>query len=326
MKRVISAVVAAGMLTWAGNVFAADDYPERRVDVIVSFAPGGATDILGRYLADQLSQHYDATFVVDNQAGAGGRRGTQIAAQADPDGYKLFLGQVSSHGVAPPLYGEDVGYDPIGDFTPIALVSASPQVMVVRSDSDIESVADFMSFAEDNYVIYASSGIGTTVHLSGELFNSMAGTDLQHVPYNGSGPAKAALLSGEVDVIFDDLPSSMGEIRSGDFRALAVTIGDRNPVLPDVPTLSEVGGDFGLSGFDASAWFVLAAPAGLDPEIRDSLNAALNTILQKGSVQEFFINSGSVALGGSPNDAAEHIESEIEKWGRVIDAANITVE
>jgi tripartite-type tricarboxylate transporter receptor subunit TctC len=324
-KTVVGVLVGAALMA-SGIAQSAESYPERRVNIIVSFAPGGATDILGRYLADQLSQHYDATFLVDNQAGAGGRRGTQIASRATADGYTLFLGQVSSHGVAPPLYGDELGYDPIGDFTPIALVSASPQVMVVRGDSDIASVADFMRHAASNNVVYASSGIGTTVHLSGELFNVMAGTSLEHVPYNGSGPAKAGLLSGEVDLMFDDLPSSMSQIRSGDFRALAVTVGARNPALPEVPTLSEVGGEYGLEGFDASAWFVLAGPAGLPVQVRDSLNSAMNTILDKPEVRAFFENTGSVTLGGSPADAEAHIRTEIDKWTRVISEANITLE
>lgn len=325
-KTISTTAVLAGTLAFSGAAFSADSYPEERVDVIVSFAPGGATDILGRYLAEELAKYYDATIVVDNKAGAGGRRGTQLAAEADPDGYTLFLGQVSSHGVAPPLYGDDVGYDPIDDFTPIALVSASPQVMVVPSSSEIESVADFMDYTEENNVIYGSSGIGTTVHLSGELFNTMTGADLQHVPYGGSGPAKAALQSGEVDVMFDDLPSSMSQIKSGDFRALAVTVDERNPALPDVPTLSEAGADYGLDGFDASAWFVLAAPDGLDPEIRDSLNEAMNSVLEQESVREFLSNNGSVPMGGSPGDAEEHIRAELDKWGGVIEAADITVE
>jgi tripartite-type tricarboxylate transporter receptor subunit TctC len=326
MKRTTASTIAvASALALSGPALSAESYPERRVDIIVSFAPGGATDILGRYLADELSKYYDATFVVDNKAGAGGRRGTQLAAQAEPDGYTLFLGQVSSHGVAPPLYGDAVGYDPIEDFAPIALVSASPQVMVVSSNSEIESVADFMEYAKENDVIYGSSGIGTTVHLSGELFNTMAGTDLQHVPYGGSGPAKAGLQSGEVDVMFDDLPSSMSQIKSGDFRALAVTVDERNPELPDVPTLSEAGAEFGLDGFDASAWFVLAAPAGLDAAILGSLNEAMNSVLEEEAVREFLGNNGSVPLGGSPEDAAEHIRTELEKWDGVIEAADITV-
>lgn len=326
MKKTILNLALASTLTISGTTLGADVYPDSRVDMIVSFAPGGATDILARYLAEGLSKHYDATFVVDNKAGAGGRRGTQLAAEAKPDGYTIFLGQVSSHGVAPPLYGDAVGYDPINDFTPIALVSASPQVMVVSSDSEFETLADFMDYAVENYVVYGSSGIGTTVHLSGELFNTMAGTNLQHVPYGGSGPAKVALQSGEVDVMFDDLPSSMSQIKSGDFRALAVTVAERNPAIPDVPTLSEAGTEYGLDGFDASAWFVLAAPAGLDPAIRDSLNEAVNSILDQGAVREFLRKNGAVPLGGSPDEAEEHIRAELEKWGQVIEAANITVE
>jgi tripartite-type tricarboxylate transporter receptor subunit TctC len=154
----------------------------------------------------------------------------------------------------------------------------------------------------------------------------MAGTNLQHVPYGGSGPAKVALQSGEVDVMFDDLPSSMSQIKSGDFRALAVTVAERNPAIPDVPTLSEAGTEYGLDGFDASAWFVLAAPAGLDPAIRDSLNEAVNSILDQGAVREFLRKNGAVPLGGSPAEAEEYIRAELEKWGQVIEAADITVE
>lgn len=325
-KRPLIAGISAFALGLGVAAAHAADYPTQRVNIIVSFAPGGATDILGRYLADRLSDHFGATFLVENQAGAGGRRGTQLAAAAQPDGYTLFLGQVSSHGVAPPLYGEDVGYDPIADFTPIALISASPQVMVVRADSEIETLGEFMATAAEQPLFYGSSGIGTTVHLSGELFNMMAGTELEHIPYAGSGPAKTALQSGEVDVLFDDLPSSMSEIRAGTFRALAVTVEERNPSIPDVPTLSEVGEEFGLEGFDASAWFVLAGPAGLDPEITATVNAAINDILEQDEVIEFFANTGSVTLGGTPEDALAHIQAELDKWGSVIAEAGITVE
>lgn len=325
LRKFMLATAAATTVTF-GTAASGQDYPNKPVEIIVSFSPGGATDILARVIADELSSQYDQPFVVQNRPGAGGTLGTTIASRAEPDGYTIFLGQVSSHGVAPPLYGDQIEYDPLEDFTPIALISASPQVMVVRSESEITSVGDFMAKAEEQDLIYASSGIGTTIHLSGELFNNMAGTDLVHVPYQGSGPAVSALLSGEVDVMFDDLPSSMSHIRAGALRPLAVTVSEPNPSIPDVPTLSEVGGEYGLEGFDASAWFVIAGPAGLPEDVVTSLNTALNEMLEGDSMQKFLSDNGAVAMGGTPEDAVKHIEAELAKWAEVIRAGNITLE
>ncbi|MFX0547324.1 Bug family tripartite tricarboxylate transporter substrate binding protein [Roseovarius sp. S1116L3] len=326
VRNALLAASAAVSVAAFGTTVMAQDYPNKPVEIIVSFSPGGATDILARVIADELSEIYDNPFIVQNRPGAGGTLGTTMASRADPDGYTIFLGQVSSHGVAPPLYGDRIEYDPIADFTPVALISASPQVMVVRTESEIESVDDFIAKTKEQDLIYASSGIGTTVHLSGELFNNMAGTDLIHVPYQGSGPAVSALLSGEVDVLFDDLPSSMSHIRAGTLRPLAVTVAEANPSIPDVPTLSDVGSDYGLGGFDASAWFVIAGPAGLPDEVVTSLNTSLNTMLEGESMQKFLSDNGAVPMGGTPEDAAAHIEAELEKWAAVIKAGDIKLE
>ncbi len=325
-KNTLIAVSAAVSATVFGGGAVAQDYPSNAVEIIVSFSPGGATDILARVIADELSQIYDSTFIVQNRPGAGGTLGTTIASRAEPDGYTLFLGQVSSHGVAPPLYGDRIDYDPIVDFTPVALISASPQVMVVRSQSDIKSVDDFMAKTKEGDMVYASSGIGTTVHLSGELFNNMADTNLIHVPYQGSGPAVSALLSGEVDVLFDDLPSSMSHIRAGTLRPLAVTVANPNPSIPDVPTLSDVGSKYGMEGFDASAWFVIAGPAGLPDEIVTSLNTSLNKMLKGDSMKKFLSDNGAVPMGGTPAEATAHIKAELAKWAGVIEAGDITLE
>jgi tripartite-type tricarboxylate transporter receptor subunit TctC len=326
LKNTLLAASAALTATAFGPAAMAQDYPNKPVEIIVSFSPGGATDILARVIADELSQIYDNPFIVQNRPGAGGTLGTTMASRADPDGYTIFLGQVSSHGVAPPLYGDRIEYDPVADFTPVALISASPQVMVVRTESDIQSVDDFMAKTKESDLIYASSGIGTTVHLSGELFNNMAGTNMIHVPYQGSGPAVSALLSGEVNVLFDDLPSSMSHIRAGTLRPLAVTVADANPSIPDVPTLSDAGSDYGLEGFDASAWFVIAGPAGLPDEVVTSLNTSLNTMLEGDSMKKFLSDNGAVPMGGTPEDAAAHIEAELAKWAEVIKTGNITLE
>lgn len=305
----------------------AAEYPAKPVTILVAFAPGGATDVLARKIGQELGEHYKQTFVIDNKPGAGGNIGTAAAARARPDGYTLYLGTVASHGVAPNLYRE-LPYDPVKDFTPIGMISSSPQIVVVHPQSQFKTVDDLASYAKSagEKMMYASSGIGTTIHLSGETFNIMAGTKMTHVPFQGSGPAVTALLGRHVDVLFDDMPSSAPHVKEGALRALAVTGKTRSPLFPELPTLSEAGKAHGLEGFDVSAWFFLAGPAGLPEDVADSLNAALNEILAKPSMKEFLAARGSEAMPGTRKDAATFIAAELDKWGNVIREGNIPLQ
>lgn len=303
------------------------DYPGKPVSIVVAFPPGGSTDIIARKLAQKLSTHYKQSFVVENKSGAGGNIGTAYVARAKPDGYTLLLGTVASHGVVPNLYRK-IPYDPVKDFAPIAMLSASPQIVVVHPESGIKSVKDLVDYAKGHKetMTFASSGIGTTVHLAGEVFNLKAGTSMQHVPYQGSGPALNALLGQHVKVLFDDVPSSSSHVKSGSLKALAVTGLKRNPLFPDLPTLSEAGKDYGLEGFDVSAWFFLAAPKATPPDIADSLNVTVNQILKDPEMEAFIQSIGGAPLPGDRKYAEDYTRNEQEKWSKVIKESGIPLQ
>lgn len=297
----------------------AQQYPDKPVKIIVSFAPGGATDVVARKLAQKFQEVYKQPFIVENRPGAGGTLGTSLAARAKPDGYTLFLGQVSSHGVAPNLY-KKLEYDPVKDFTSLGLIASSPQVIVVNPKSSINSLKDLVEFSKKNSgkMTYASSGVGTTIHLAGEMYNEQVGVKVVHVPFQGSGPAVTAMIANQANVMFDDLPSSMPSIKSGALRAIAVTGDKRTPQLPDVPTVKEIGAPYNLGQFEVSAWFALFGPANLPAPIADSLNKNLDKILNEPDVKEFFNGRGAVTMPGTRQQAAEFVNKELAKWGDVI--------
>lgn len=305
----------------------AQQYPDKAVRIIVSFAPGGATDVVARKLAQKFQEVYKQPFVVENRPGAGGTLGTTLAAKAKPDGYTLFLGQVASHGVTPNLY-KKLEYDPIKDFTPIGLIANSPQVIVVNPISPIKSLKDLVDFSKENSgkMTYASSGVGTTIHLAGEMYNNQVKVKMVHVPFQGSGPAVTAMLGNQANVMFDDLPSSMPQIKSGGLRAIAVTGDKRSPQLPDVPTVKELGAPFNLGEFEVTAWFALFGPAKLPDAIADSLNKTLVEVLNDPEVKEFFAGRGSVTIPGTREQAATYVKAELVKWGDVIRNGNIEIQ
>lgn len=324
-SRITSMVGTMAMtvgLTCAMPAHAEEKWPERPVNIIVAFAPGGSTDTLARKLAQELSEKYGETFLVENKPGAGGNIGTAYVARAKADGYTLYLGTVASHGVAPNLY-KDPGYDPIKDFTLIGTISASPQIVVVNKDSPIKTIEDLVRHGKTDNANFASSGSGTTIHLAGELFNIKAGTKMEHVPFSGSGPAVNALLGGHVDVLFDDMPSSTPHVKAGNLRALAVTGTERLALFPDLPTLSEAGEPYGLKGFDVSAWFFLGAPKGIPEEIANSLNKTLNEILAEDTMKKFVGDLGAKPLPKTRQQTEEFITGELKKWDEVITAGNI---
>ncbi|CAM4068525.1 Bug family tripartite tricarboxylate transporter substrate binding protein [Bordetella muralis] len=322
IKSLVSLAAVTAGLACAVPVLADEPYPQRPVTIVVAFAPGGATDVLARKLAQKLGDHYKQSFVVENKPGAGGNIGTAYAGRAKPDGYTLYLGTVASHGVAPNLY-KNVGYDPVKDFAPIGLIAASPQIVVVNKDSPLHSIGDLVQHGKSGNATYASSGAGTTIHLAGEMFNIKAGTKMEHVPFSGSGPAVNALLGGHVDVMFDDMPSSAPHVKAGSLRALAVTGTTRSDLFPDLPTLSEVGKPYGLEGFDVSAWFFLGAPAGIPDDIADSLNRTLNTILVEDDMRRYAAERGAGTLPGTRDEARQFIAKELKKWDDIITLGNI---
>jgi tripartite-type tricarboxylate transporter receptor subunit TctC len=329
-RRLATAAVSLAALALALPVSAQTQsaWPSKPVRIVVPFAPGGTTDLLARALAPEFSKAFGQQFVVENRAGAGGNIGADVVAKSAPDGYTLLMGTVGTHGINKSLYSK-MPYDPQRDFAPITLVAGVPNVMVMNTEKakarGIESVQDFIRYAKANpgKVNMASSGNGTSIHLAGELFKNMAGVYMIHFPYTGSGPALLGMLGGDMDVMFDNLPSSMPHIKAGKFKALAVTSGQRSAALPDVPTVEEAAG---LKGFEASSWFGLLAPAGTPPDIVNRIQQETAKALNVASIKERLVAQGAIPSGNSPAEFAKLIDAEIKKWGQVVKVSGAKVD
>ena len=314
--------LAIVMVCVAPGAFA-QAYPNHVIRLVVPFPAGGTTDILARAAAQKLTESLGQPVVVDNRPGAGGNIGADVVAKSAPDGYTLLMGTVGTHAINPSLYTK-MPYDHVKDFVPVVLVAGVPNVLVVNPSVPVNSVADLIKLAKSKpgAINFASSGSGTSIHLSGELFKTMAGVDMTHVPYKGSAPALTDLIGGQVQVMFDNLPSALPQIKGGKLRAIAVTSLKRAPVLPDVPTISESG----LPGFEASSWFGVLAPAGTPAPIVARLNSEVNKWLQSPEAREQLLAQGAVAAGGTPEQFAAHIRSETEKWAKVVKASGAKVD
>ena len=309
-------------------VAAQGNWPTKPVRIVVPFAAGGTTDILARAVAPELSKAFGQQFLVDNRAGAGGNVGAEIVARSAPDGYTLLMGTVGTHGINRALY-DKLPYDPIKDFTPITLVAGVPNVMVMQTEKarsmGINNVADFIRYAKAHpgTLNMASSGNGTSIHLSGELFKSMSGLYMVHFPYRGSGPALVDMLGGTMDVMFDNLPSSMPQIKAGRLKALAVTSAQRSSALPDVPTIEQAAN---LKGFDASSWFGLLAPAGTPSDIVNRIQHEVAKSLSTPAIKEKMLAQGAIPSGNTPAEFARLIDSEHRKWARVVKESGAKVD
>ena len=329
-RAVLTLAAGAALTLLAGPAAAQASWPTKPVRIVVPFAPGGTTDILARAVAPELSKAFGQQFIVDNRAGAGGNVGAEIVARAPNDGYTLLMGTVGTHGINRALYPK-LPYDPIKDFVPITLVAAVPNVMEMNVDKakalDINNVADFVKYAKANpgKLNMASSGSGTSIHLAGELFKSMTGSYMTHIPYRGSGPALMDMVGGNADVMFDNLPSSMQQIKGGKLKELAVTSAQRSPALPDVPTVEEAGGP-ALKGYEASSWFGLLAPAGTPPEIVNRIQQEVAKALATPAVKEKMLAQGAIPSGNSPADFAKLIDAEHVKWAKVVKASGAKVD
>jgi tripartite-type tricarboxylate transporter receptor subunit TctC len=324
-RRTLVALAAALAVPFA---VAQGAWPNKPVRIVVPFAPGGTTDILARTLAPELSKAFGQSFVVENRGGAGGNIGAEVVAKSPGDGYTLLMGTVGTHGINKSLYSK-MPYDPQKDFAPITLVAGVPNVMVMSSkraqDLGINSVADFVKHAKANpgRLNMASSGNGTSIHLAGELFKARNGIFMTHIPYRGSGPAMTDLLAGNMDVMFDNLPSAMPHIKAGNLKAFAVTSAVRSEALPDVPTVAEAGK---LPGFEASSWFGLLAPAGTPADIVNRLQQETAKALNLPAVKERLLAQGAIPSGNSPAEFAALIDAEIKKWEAVVKASGAKVD
>jgi tripartite-type tricarboxylate transporter receptor subunit TctC len=307
----------------ASPAVAQGTYPNKPVRLVVPFPAGGTTDILARAAAQKLSEAWGQQVIVDNRPGAGGNIGADIVAKAAPDGYTLLMGTVGTHAINPSLYAK-MPYDHVKDFAPVILVAGVPNVLVVNPDLPIKTVAELIAYAKANpgKLNFASSGSGTSIHLSGELFKVMAGVQMTHVPYKGSAPALTDLMGGQVQLMFDNLPSSLPQIKGGKLRAVAVTSTTRAAALPDVPTVAESG----LPGFEASSWFGILAPAGTSKEIIAKINADVQKWLASPEAKEKLLGQGANAAGGSPEDFAKHIQAETAKWAKVVKESGAKVD
>ncbi len=317
-RRAFFASLAAVMA--AGSALAAD-YPVRPVKWIVPYPPAGTTDVLARIVAQWLTEKMGQPFIVENKPGAGNNIGVEFVVNSPPDGYTMLLVN-PANGINATLY-KNLNYNFIRDIAPVAGLIRTPNVMEVTPSLPVKTVKEFIDYCKANpgKINMASSGSGTSVHLSGELFKSMTGCDMVHVPYKGAGPALTDLMGGQVHVLFDNLPSSIGHIKSGKLRALAVTSEGREPTLPGVPTVGDT-----VPGYEATAWFGIGMPKGTPRDVIDKVNAEINRALADPKMRDRLAELGGKPIGGTPEDFGKVIAAETAKWEKVVISSGAKVE
>ncbi len=325
MKRRALVLTLTGLLAACGLGSAgaqAPAYPGKPIRLVVPFPAGGATDIFARTLSQKLAEKIGASLVVDNKPGAGGTLGSDMVAKAAPDGYTLLLATSSTHSIGPNL-NPKMPYDAVRDFTPIGQVGLAPSIMLVPNSSPAHTVQEWIDYARKNpgRLNYASSGNGTIVQLTAELFKAQAGLFVVHIPYKGTALAMPDLISGKVDVLFDSLPTGLPHVRDGRLRALGVTTAQRTPLAPGVPSISEV-----LPGYESTTWFGLFGPQGLRPELVSRINTAANQALKDPEVAEKLQRLGIEALGGTPAQFTTMLASESAKWKKIINERKISLD
>jgi tripartite-type tricarboxylate transporter receptor subunit TctC len=322
MKRLsrIAAIALFAVFTCIGAASAAD-YPVRAVKWIVPYPPGGTTDVLARIMAQWLSEKMGQQFVVENKPGAGNNIGTEAVVVAPPDGYTMLLVN-PANGINASLY-KKLPFNFIRDIAPVAGIVRTPNVMTVTNSLPVKTVAEFIAYCKANpgKVNMASSGSGTSVHLSGELFKHLTGCNMLHVPYKGAGPALTDLIAGQVHVFFDNLPSSAPHIKGGRIRALAVTSAAREPSMPELPTVGET-----VPGYEATAWFGIGMPKGTPREAIEKVNAEVNRALADPKMRERLAELGGRPIPGTPEDFGKVIAAETEKWAKVVASSGATVD
>jgi tripartite-type tricarboxylate transporter receptor subunit TctC len=298
-----------------------EDYPTKPVKWVVAYPPGGTTDILARLVGQYLSEHLGQQFVIDNRPGAGNNIGTEMVANSAPDGYTILLVN-PANGINATLY-KKLPFNFLRDIAPVAGITRVPNVMEVTEKFPAKTVAEFIAYGKANpgKINMASSGNGTSVHLSGELFMAMTGIKMTHVPYRGAGPALTDLIAGTTDVMFDNLPSSIEFVKSGKLRALGVTTDKRNAALPDVPTVADT-----VPGFEASAWFGIGAPKGTPPDVIAKLNKAVNAALADPKMQTRLADLGGIPMGGTPTDFGKIMADETAKWEKAVKFSGASID
>jgi len=321
-RRTAICLIAMGLSAIASiGSAAAADYPTRPVKWVVGYPPGGATDIIARLIAQRLSERLGQQFIIENKPGAGNNIGTESVINAEPDGYTVLLVNPANY-INATLY-TNLKFNLVRDIAPVAAFNRVPNVMTVAKEVPAKTVAEFIAYVKANpgKVNMASSGNGTSVHLSGEMFMMMSGTKMQHVPYRGAAPAITDMLGGQVQVIFDNMPSIIQHIRAGSLRALAVTTTERSALLPDVPVLADA-----VPGYEASALFGMGAPKNTPKEIIEKLNKEINAVLAEPATRAKLVDLGGEPLIGTPEAFGKMIVAETEKWEKVVKAAGVHVD
>ena len=298
----------------------AQDYPDKPITIIVPFTPGGGTDNMSRLVGKHLAASTGWNVIIENRAGAGGTIGLAAAARAKSDGYEIVMGQADNLAAAPWLY-KDVKYDPIKDFEPIVAVAGTAIVVATKTDSKYKTFGEVVDAAkaDPTAINYASPGTGSTVHLAGELLQSRANIKMQHIPYKGSAPALSDLIGGQVPIALISVSSAFGQIKANNIRALAVTSAERSSILPDTPTVAELG----YEGYEVSTWYGLLAPTGTPKPIIERINAEVNKILADAEMKEAMKAQGAEPLGGTPEAFAQMIKTDYKKWGEVVEKAGL---
>ena len=321
LRLSLAAVLAAFAIAGPSAPAAAQTYPNRPITLIIPFPPGGSTSIVGRTVADKMSEILGQQIVVDNRGGAGGTVGTRAAAKSAPDGYTILLGYTGTLAIGPTLY-KSAGYDPRKDFAPIGMIGHAPNSLVVHPSTPVKSVQELVAYAKKNpgKVNYGSAGVGTVSHVSGEYFANAAGIKLVHIPYKGTGPALADLIGGHIPMAFAPIPATHGPVSQGLLRGLAVTSATRSSLVPELPTIAESG----IKDFEASLYYGIVAPTGTPRPIIDGLNKALREALATADVRKRLTNDGAEATPGSPEDYGAHIDRDEKRWSLVVKASGAT--
>jgi tripartite-type tricarboxylate transporter receptor subunit TctC len=316
---VVTAVVCAqpGMTRAQGN------YPNRPIQLVVTVPPGGAADFVGRLIGAKLADALGQSVVITNRGGAGGTTAAAAVAKSDPDGYTLLLNTIATHGIGPHIYA-NLPYDPVKDFSPVILIAKLPLIMAVNADVPAQSVKDLIAQAKarPGELSFCSAGTGGAPHLAGELFKSLTGTELLHVPYRGSGPAVVDLVAGRITMMFDAMPSLLPFITAGKLRALAAASPQRHRLLPDVPSFAELG----YPGMDIALWYGVAAPGGTPAPIVQRLNAELIKILSTPDIRKSLTEQGADVQGGTPEEFVAFMRNESARWGTVVKRAGVKLE
>jgi len=315
------ALLAASVLSLPA--YAATAFPTKPIRIIVAYTPAGTTDILARAIGQKMSETWNQPVIIDNRAGAAGNIGTEVAARATPDGHTLLMGTAGTHGINVSLYRK-LSWHPVNDFAPVSLSAMVPNIMVVNNALPVKNVREFVAHVKANpgKLSYGSPGNGSTAHLSMELFKSMTGSTIVHIPYKGSAGVLTDVMGGQIAVTIDNMPPYIPQVKAGKIRALAVSTGKRSSAMPDLPTIAEAG----VPGYEAGAWFGLLAPAGTPKPIVAQLSAESARILKLPDISKRISELGAEPVGSTPEQFAELIKTEIAKWAKVIKDANVELQ